>query len=173
MNDVVVGTLREGTVNVAEGHQPVLCHSSRESHCVSLCNTHVKGTVWHCFHEFVHGASRRHCGRHAHYLGVQPCQFHESFAENVLIFRRQIFFIACNSLSGIGVKLAWSVPYSSCILSRLIAFSLYGMDMKKFRTAHILQLVEHSHQFFHVMSIDGTEVTDVQSLEDILLFADD
>ena len=65
------------------------------------------------------------------------------------------------------------MPYRSLMLGRLVAFTLHGVDMQEFRTAHILQLIEHADEFLYVMSIHWTEVAYVESLKDILLLADE
>ena len=44
--------------------------------------------------------------------------------------------------------------------------------MEELRAFHLLQLSQDTHQFDNVMSVEGSEVSDIQSFKDILLMTD-
>ena len=43
------------------------------------------------------------------------------------------------------------------------------MQVEQLRPAHVLQLSEYAHKFLYVVTVVWSEVSDVQSLEDVLL----
>ena len=47
VDDVVVGALSKGAVDVAEGLQPVFGHAARESDGVPFGNAHIENALWH------------------------------------------------------------------------------------------------------------------------------
>ena len=47
VDDVVVGALSKGAVDIAEGLQPVFGHTARESDGVPFGNAHIENTLWH------------------------------------------------------------------------------------------------------------------------------
>gem|GEM_PF-6359058 len=92
--DVVVGSLCERAVYVAERHESVLCHSCREGDGVSFGYAHVEHSVGHLLHHDAHGASGGHGGRYTHDVVVLPCQFEQGVSEDVLIFGRLVVGVA-------------------------------------------------------------------------------
>ena len=46
------------------------------------------------------------------------------------------------------------------------------MQMQEFRSAHVHQLAQDAHEVDDIIAVEGSEVPDVHSLEDILLMAD-
>ena len=49
-----------------------------------------------------------------------------------------------------------------------IAFAFLGDDMQHFGTAVVLDFTQDTHQTLYVMSVGRTEVTNVQTREDII-----
>ena len=47
--------------------------------------------------------------------------------------------------------------------------SFLGVQVQQFWTFHILDLLEDTHQFLHIMTIERTEITDVHAVENVLL----
>ena len=166
MYDVVIGTLCKGTVDITERYHALFCQSPSEGGSMSLSNTHVKGPVRHCLHEFVHRAASRHSRRDAHYLVISLRQFHESLAKDILVLSPLILIEA---FARLRIKASRGMPYRSRLFSRLIAFSLNSVNMKQFRATHILQLANDTYQFLDIMSVNRSEIAYVHALEDILL----
>ena len=172
MDDIVVGTLCEGTVYVAERQQSVFCHTARECHGMSLSDTHVEGAFGHFLHHDVHGASRRHGRCHAHDVGVLLGQFEQCLAEYRLEFRRFVLRVLTDALARVHVEFSRCVPDGGLALCRCISVTFLGVQVEQFRTLHVLQLAEQSHQFLDVVSVERSEVADVHALEDVLLMRD-
>ena len=57
MDDVVVSSLHERGIDVAERNESVFGHTPLEGHGMSFGNAYVKSSVGHCFHQNVHGTS--------------------------------------------------------------------------------------------------------------------
>ena len=47
-----------------------------------------------------------------------------------------------------------------------------GVQVQQFRTFHVLQLSQDPHHLLDIMTVEGSEVTDVHTLEDVLLMTD-
>ena len=171
VNDVVVGSLCERAVDVAERYQAILSHACRESHGMSLGYSHIERAVGHGLHHDVHRASRRHSRSHAHNLRVLLCQLQQRMSENVLVFRWPAVGTVHHALTRLRVELARCVPYGRALLGRLVAFPLDGVQVQQLRACHVLQLPEHPNNLLHVMAIERSEVPDVHALEDVLLMA--
>ena len=45
------------------------------------------------------------------------------------------------------------------------------MQMQEFRSAHIHQLAQDAYEVDDIVAVEGSEVSDIHSLEDILLMA--
>ena len=58
---------------------------------------------------------------------------------------------------------------SRILFSRSIAFAFLRMQMQQSRPLHLLYPAQRPDQLHHIMSVLGTEVADIHSLEDILL----
>ena len=172
MNDIVVGALGESTVDVAERQQPVLCHSAGERHGMAFGNTHVEGALRHLLHHDVHRTSCWHGRSHSHYLWILFCEFKQGFAKYLLEFRRLVLTVFTNTFTSIYVKFSGCMPDGCLVFCRCITISFLRVQMEQLRTFHILQLTEQAHDFLHIMTVKGTEVTDVHALEDILLMRD-
>ena len=165
--DVIVGTLSKSAVYVTERHQSLFRHTSRERYGMSLCYTHVEGSVRHLVHHDVHRATRRHCRRHAHYLFVLSCQLYQRSAKHLLILHGLFVRRLLDALTRLSVKLAWSMPYSSRLLGWLIALALYGVYVQQLRTAHALQLSQYPHQFLHVVTVHRAEIAYIHALKHV------
>ena len=169
--DVVVGSLRERAVYVAERYESVLSHSAREGHGVPLGYAHVERPVRHRLHHDVHGASCGHGGRHPHYARIVLGKAQERLPEHVLIARRAPCGHGVEPLSRLGVELPRRVPYGGFLLGRLISLAFGGVEMQQFWTLHVFQLAQQAHHLRHVVPVERTEVAYVHSLEDVLLVA--
>ena len=58
------------------------------------------------------------------------------------------------------------------LLGSLEAFTLDGMYVQQLRSLHVLNLTQGSHQLHYVVSVAGTEIADVHTIEDILLIGE-
>ena len=171
VNHVVVGTLCERAIDVAERDEPVLRHASREGDGVALGDTHVEGSIGHRLHHDVHRASRRHGWSNAHDLRILLGKLQQGVAENVLELRRLVAGVGDETLASLGVELARRMPDGGTLLGRLVALALGGVQVEELRTLHVLKLSQYAHNLLHVVPVERTEVTDVHALEDILLMA--
>ena len=169
VDDVVEGTLGEGGVDVAEGDKALLSQSAREGDGMPLGNADIEGTLGHLAHHDGEAAACRHGRRDAHYAVVAAGQLKQRLAEDVLILRRQALGVVFQAFAGIGVVLARSMVDGGVLLGSLEAFALDGVEMQELGAGHVLYLSERADKLYDVMAVDGTEVADVQSLEDVLL----
>ena len=80
--------------------------------------------------------------------------------------------VVYKSFACIYIKLARCVPQGSFFLGRCIAFAFDGMQVQQLGTLHILQLRQYAHQFYDVVPVKGAEISDIESLKDILLMTD-
>ena len=135
-------------------------------------DTDVEGTLRHLFHHNVHRAAGGHGGRHAHDLRILFGQFQKGMTEHILIFLGFVGVVVHDTLTCIWIELAWGVPDGHILLCRGVAVTFLGVQVQQLWTLHVLDLFEDAHQFLHVMSVEGTEVADVHTLEDVLLVRD-
>ena len=138
VNDVVVGALCERTVYVAERQHAFLCHSCRECDGVAFGNAHVEGSVGHRLHQYVHGASCRHCRRYAYYARIVLCQFEQRLAEHCLIFRRHSSLVVCYALACVDVEFSGGMPYRCSLFGRCISVPLYCVQVQQLGAFHVL-----------------------------------
>src|SRR5574344_878455 len=61
------------------------------------------------------------------------------------------------------------MPDCSRFLGRGKTFSFLGVDMEQFRTFHIFYIIEYPNQIDNVVTINGTKITDVHTVENVLL----
>ena len=59
------------------------------------------------------------------------------------------------------------MPNGLVVLRRRIALAFLGDDMQHFGTTVVLDLAQNTHEPDHVMSVRRTEITDVETREDI------
>ena len=169
VDDIVVGTLCKRTVDVAERYQSILCHTTREGDCMSLGDTYIEGAVWHRLHHDVHRASGRHGWRHTYDLRVLLGKFQQGLSEDILKLRRLVAVVGNDSLAGFRVKLAWCMPDGSTLLGWFVSLALGGMQVEQLRSFHVSELLQDSYHFLYIMTVEWSEVSDVHSLEDVLL----
>ena len=60
MNDLVVGPLHKGGVDIAERDHSRSSKTSRKSDSMLLCNSYIVGAVGHLIHHDLQGGSRGH-----------------------------------------------------------------------------------------------------------------
>ena len=172
VDDIIVGTLREGTVDIAERLQTVLGHTRRERNGVSLGDADIEGTCGHLLHHDVHRATGRHGRCHADDTLVLARQLQEGLAKDILELRRLVVLGSFEYLSCLGIELTRRMPYGLIVLCRCIAMTFLRVQVEQLRTFHVLQLPQHAHQLLHVVSVEGPEVAYVHTFEDVLLVRD-
>ena len=89
--------------------------------------------------------------------------------ENVLKFGGHITAILQDALSCFRVELAWGMPNRGTFFGRFVSFSFRCMQVKQLWTFHISKLLQYTYYLLNIVSVKRAEVTDVHSLEDILL----
>ena len=172
MDNIVVGTLCKSAIDIAEGLQPVFCHSAGERHSMAFGNTYVEGALRHFLHHDVHGTSGRHGRRDPYDTWILLSQFQQRLTEHLLELGGLVVTLFTDTLTGIHIKLTRCMPDSSLILGRFVAMSFLRVQMEHLRAFHVLQLSEQSNQFLHIVSVERSEVTDVHALKDVLLMRD-
>ena len=169
VDDMIVGTLSEGRVDVAERYQPLFGKSAGKGNGMTLCNSHVEGSLGHLVHHDGKAATRCHRRSDADNLVVLVRQLQQRLAKDVLEFRWQAFCFVAQTLSGLRVVLARSVENGRVLLGRLEALAFDGMQMQQLGTFHVLYLPKGIHKLDDIVPVGRTEITDVESLEDVLL----
>ena len=169
VDDVVVGPLGEGGVDVTEGHHAVLGQSGRECDGVALGDTYVEDPVGHLLLHDAHRAARRHGRRDAEDARVGARQLQQRIAEHVLIARALAVGVLRDDLPRLLVEATGVVPRRRLQFRRAIALALDRVHVQELGPLHILDLRERLDQFYHVVAVHGTEVADIEALEDVLL----
>lgn len=104
MNDIVVGALGKGAVDITERLQAVLCHTAREGHSMALGDAHVEDTVGHGLHHDVHRTARGHGWGDAYNLRILLSELQEGLAEDVLKLWWAVAVVVDDALTRSGVE---------------------------------------------------------------------
>ena len=132
-------------------------------------NADIEHTVGHLRHRDVHRAACGHGWRNAYNLIIGLGQFQKGVSEDILILRWLVLVVAFNQFARVGIELAWGVPYRLVVFCWGITVAFLRMQVEQLGTFHVFELLQDTHQFLHVVTIEGTEVTYVHALEDVLL----
>ena len=65
------------------------------------------------------------------------------------------------------------MPDSRMLFGRFESFSFNGVKMQYFRAFHIFDIPQDTSDILYVMSVYRAEITNVHSLEDVLLLCDE
>ena len=174
VDDLVVGTLHERGVDVAEGHQATGGHPRAERHGMLFSDAHVKGAVRHFLHHEFQAAPGRHGGGHPYDPTVGLGQFNDAVPKHVLELGWLGFVVpAFEDFTRILVEEARRVPFrgASCLRGR-VSGAFPGHHMKQLGAGDVFQIGEHLREVLHVVAIHGTEVPEVQRLEEVALLQD-
>ncbi len=137
---------------------------------MSFRNTDIEHTSRHLGLHGRYRRTRRHSSRYSHNLVVLACQFEQSVAKHVLIFKRLARLgVAFGTVAGSHVETSRCMPRGRVGLGGRVALALHGTQVQYARPFHIPDIVEHLHNGAYVVAVEGTEITYVQPLEDILL----
>ena len=79
------------------------------------------------------------------------------------------FAFADDTLAGVHVEFPRGVPSDGVFLGRLVTFAFHRVKMEQFRTLKIFQLTQHTDDFNHIVPVSRTEITDIHTLEHVLL----
>ena len=63
------------------------------------------------------------------------------------------------------------MPDGSTFLGWFVSLALGSMQVEQLRAFHASELLQDSYHFLYIMTVEWSEVSDVHSLEDILLMA--
>ena len=172
VNDIVIGPLGKGTIDITERLQPLFGHAPREGDGMSLGNTHIESPVGQLFHHDIHGTACWHSRCDTDNLLVLACQLQQRFTKDILETRRDVRRIFYQSFTRLSIKLAGCMPYGDILLCRSIAMPLLSVQMQQLRALHALHLAQNTYQFLDVMTIERSEIADVHTLKDVLLMRD-
>ena len=120
MNDLVVCTLHEGRIYIAEWNESLHGKPGRESNGMLFGYANIESSFGHFFHHQVQGTSCGHSGSNTYYFFIEFCKFNDGISEYILVFRR-IFFIRrlFNDLTCILIKI------TRCMKFNLVLFGLF------------------------------------------------
>src|SRR5258705_3273430 len=83
MDDLVVGTLHKGRINIAEDPHALGSHAGRQGDGMLLAYAHIKSTSWHLLHHEFQGGAAGHGRSDPEYFRIHLCQLDEGEAEDV------------------------------------------------------------------------------------------
>ena len=169
VNDIVIGSLGETGVDVAEGDEARAGHSSREGHGMSFGYAYIEGPLGHLLHHGCHSASCGHGRRNSHDAAVHPSQFRECVSEHILIFGWLSAGFCVQAFSCLGIISSWGMIERGVLFCRFESFSLHRVYVQEFGTLHVLYQVQCVDQFYDIVPVAWTEISDVHPLEDVLL----
>src|SRR5690606_7373760 len=137
-------------------------------YCFTITTTKINT---HSLHDALpsYGRTRRHSRSNSDNLVICTREFYQRQAEYILVLRR------LGSCTGLLMNLARDlVEFSGCVPCRCIAFfsgsvtfAFYGNTMKYLGTFYVFQVVENRHQVIDIVSVNGTEVPEVERLEEV------
>src|SRR5690606_24236760 len=112
-----------------------------------------------------------HSGPDSDNLFVHPGQLHQLMAKDILVSRwlnRLVFFPG--NLAGDLIKLARRMP-GCCVavLCRTVALALHRNAMKNLRPLDALEVVQNGDQVIDIMTIDRSEIPEVQRFKEVAL----
>ena len=165
VDDIVVGSLHKGRVDVAEWSLACRRKSCRECYCVTLGNAHIETALGHLRHHYGHRTSRRHSRCYAHNSLVEFGEVEERLTKDILHTGtlRSLF----DALSGLGVKASRSVPNREIVLCRCIAVTLLGDYMEQLWRVYPLQCSQGAYKQLHIVTIHTTKVAETKTLEEV------
>ena len=172
MDDIVVGTLCKGRIDIAEGLQAFFRHTAREGDGMSLRDAHVEGALRHGIHHEVHGTAREHGWRDANDARIFFCEFHERMSKDILEFGNAVGILAHDATSAFWIELARRMPLRCRLLSGLETLSFDRVDVEELRPLHVFDFRKDAHEFFHVVAVGWAEVADVHALKDVVLIGE-
>ena len=140
---------------------------------MALADAHIKGALGEGLLHEIHRGAAWHCCRDAHYFIVGLGEFYQGLSEHILIFRRLAAVVASEALAGLLVEGARCVPGGGVFLGRFISLAFHGVQVHDLGSGHVLDMLEHLDEFFHIVAVEGAKIADVQTLEDILLARDE
>ena len=92
--------------------------------------------------------------------------------EHILIFLWFVGIVVHKAFASVWVEFARRMPGGDILLGRCIAVPFLCMQVQQLRPFHILHLTEDTYQLFYVVTVEGTEVTDVHAFKNVLLMRD-
>ena len=160
VDDLVVGALHEGGVDVAERLHALGSETCGEGDSVLFGNANVEGTGGHLFHHDVEGAAGGHGGRDADDAGIVAGEFYDSVTEDILVFERLSVDVVLDLGSGFGVEASRGVVGDGVAFGGAEAFAFFGDDMEEFGSANGFELGENLNKLFDVVTVDGTKIAE-------------
>ena len=170
MNNLVVGPLHKGGVDIAEGYHSRSCKPGRKSDCMLLCNSYIISAVGHLIH---HGLQGRPCGHgrsDADNFLIGAGQFKDGFTKYILV-KRSLGSIRhfLNNLPGINIELTGSMEFCLVLLGSGKTFSLLGNHMQEFGSWDIFHILQDFSQVMHIMPVHRTKITEIEGLKHVAL----
>ena len=160
VDDLVVGALHEGGVDVAERLHALGSETCGEGDSVLFGNANVEGTGGHLFHHDVEGAAGGHGGRDADDAGIVAGEFYDSVTEDILVFERLSVDVVLDLGSGFGVEASRGVVGDGVAFGGAEAFAFFGDDVEEFGSANGFELGKDFDKLFDVVTVDGTKIAE-------------
>ncbi len=168
VDNLVVGTLGERRIDIAERHHALRRQSGGKGNGVLFGDAHVEHPFRHLLHHHVERASRRHGGRDAYDAWIGFGQFDDGFSENVLIFGREAQIDARrNELARPHIEFSGRVVKGGGFFGFFQAFPFLGNDMQQLGALNGLEVLQHFHQGMQVVPVDRAEITEIQGFKKI------
>ena len=160
VDDLVVGALHEGGVDVAERLHALGGETCGEGDSVLFGDAYVESAGGHLFHHNVEGAAGGHGGRDADDAGVVAGEFYDSVTEDILVFERLSVDVVLDLGSGFGVEASWGVVCDGVAFGGAEAFAFFGDDMEEFGAANGFELGKDFDKLFDVVTVDGAKIAE-------------
>ncbi|CDA85013.1 unknown [Bacteroides sp. CAG:754] len=132
-------------------------------------NTDIKCPFRHFFHQYIHRTATGHGRSHTDNLRIGFSQLYQCISEYILEKRWHSFRVDNETFTGDGVELARSMPFGGMFFRRSEPFSLYSVQMQDFGSLQIFDIMQYAGEIPYIVSVYRTEITDIHSLENILL----
>ena len=165
VDHVVVGTLHERGVDVADRVHASCGQTCREGHGMTLGNTHVEASFGHLLHHQIHRATRWHSWRDTYNFFILAGKLQQSLTKDILVACRRAW--RWDTLACFGVEATRSVPYRLIILGWGVALAFGGNQVQEFRLANIFERGEQINHLLQIVSLDDAEVAEIETLKEV------
>ena len=166
VDNLVIRSLREGRVDIAERLHAGCCQTCRESHGMLFLDSYIEKPFRHLFRQDIHSAARGHGRSHADHSAVISGKFQKDFPEDILI-PAFLMFRLDYAFSCVRIEHPGGMPCRLVFFGRRETFSFGGDRMEDQRPFQFFQFAQRKHYLSDVISVDRTEISETESLEKV------
>ena len=167
--DHIICPLHERRVDITKRDHPLFGKPGGKSYRMPFGNPDVERPLRERFHHIGHGTTSRHGRGNSHDPFVLFGQFDKGMPENILVKLRFVQLVDNNPFSSFLVEQARGMPFRRRLFGGLESFAFLCLDMQQLRPFHIFYIVQHLDHIIDIMPVDRAEVTDAESLEQVVL----